>query len=82
MKLGGNYMNANKMLDAKGLACPMPIVKTKKAMNELNTGDVLEIHATDKGAKSDLAAWAKSGGHELLKDAEEDGVLKFWIQKG
>ncbi|MHA6252711.1 sulfurtransferase TusA family protein [Oceanobacillus sp. CAU 1775] len=75
-------MDANKILDAKGLACPMPIVRTKKAMNELERGQVLEIHATDKGAKNDLAAWAKSGGHELLKDTEEDGVLKFWIKKG
>ena len=46
--------NANKVLDAKGLACPMPIVKTKKAMNELESGQILEIHATDKGAKNDL----------------------------
>ncbi|WNS79260.1 sulfurtransferase TusA family protein [Domibacillus sp. DTU_2020_1001157_1_SI_ALB_TIR_016] len=75
-------MNANKVLDAKGLACPMPIVKTKKAMNELESGQVLEIHATDKGAKADLAAWAKSGGHELLDQAEEGNVLKFWIKKG
>ncbi|MCP3030890.1 sulfurtransferase TusA family protein [Halobacillus sp. A1] len=75
-------MNSTKVLDAKGLACPMPIVKTKKEMKELETGDILEIHATDKGAKSDLAAWAKSGGHELLKDEEEDDVLKFWLQKG
>ncbi|MFT4413387.1 sulfurtransferase TusA family protein [Bacillus sp. UMB0728] len=75
-------MNVAKVLDAKGLACPMPIVKTKKAINELEVGDILEIHATDKGAKSDLAAWAKSGGHELLKDSEVDGVLKFWIKKG
>jgi tRNA 2-thiouridine synthesizing protein A len=75
-------MNATKILDAKGLACPMPIVKTKKAINELEPGDVLEIHATDKGAKSDLTAWAKSGGHELLKDVEEDDVLNFWIKKG
>jgi tRNA 2-thiouridine synthesizing protein A len=75
-------MNADKLLDAKGLACPMPIVKTKRAIDELNSGEVLEIHATDKGAKSDLTAWAKSGGHELLQDTEEDGVLKFWIKKG
>ncbi|UOQ91526.1 sulfurtransferase TusA family protein [Halobacillus shinanisalinarum] len=75
-------MEAVKKLDATGLACPMPIVKTKKAMQELNSGDVLEIHATDQGAKSDLTAWAKSGGHELLQDTEEDGVLKFWIKKG
>lgn len=75
-------MNANKVLDAKGLACPMPIVKTKKAIDELNTGEVLEVHATDKGAKSDLAAWAKSSGHELLQNKDENGVLKFWIKKG
>lgn len=75
-------MKSDKILDAKGLACPMPIVRTKKEMNELESGQILEIHATDKGAKNDLAAWAKSGGHELLTDAEEDGVLKFWIKKG
>ncbi|MBM7573268.1 MULTISPECIES: sulfurtransferase TusA family protein [Bacillaceae] len=75
-------MDVTKVLDAKGLACPMPIVRTKKAMNELESGQILEVHATDKGAKSDLAAWAKSGGHELLKDTEENDVLKFWIKKG
>ncbi|MCG3418397.1 sulfurtransferase TusA family protein [Oceanobacillus jordanicus] len=75
-------MEVKKVLDAKGLACPMPIVKTKKTMEELNSGEILEVHATDKGAKSDLTAWAKSGGHELLKDTEEDNVLKFWIKKG
>ncbi|MCA1030745.1 sulfurtransferase TusA family protein [Bacillus timonensis] len=75
-------MDVTKVLDAKGLACPMPIVKTKKAINELDSGQVLEVHTTDKGAKNDLTAWAKSGGHEMLKDTEEDGVLKFWIKKG
>ncbi|MEO2226145.1 sulfurtransferase TusA family protein [Priestia megaterium] len=74
-------MESNKVIDAKGLACPMPIVKTKKAMNELEAGQVLEIHATDKGAKNDLAAWAKSGGHELPQ-TEEGDVFKFWIKKG
>ncbi|OMP66293.1 sulfurtransferase TusA family protein [Domibacillus epiphyticus] len=75
-------MNSDKVLDAKGLACPMPIVKTKNEMNELDSGQVLEIHATDKGAKADLTAWAKSVGHELVNHAEEGGVLKFWIKKG
>lgn len=75
-------MNANKFLDAKGLACPMPIVKTKKAISDLESGQVLEIHTTDKGAKNDLTAWASSGGHELLKIKEEKDVFKFWIQKG
>jgi tRNA 2-thiouridine synthesizing protein A len=75
-------METTKILDAKGLACPMPIVKTKKAMNELESGQVLEIHATDKGAKSDLTAWAKSGGHEVVKHEEGNDVFKFWIKKG
>ena len=75
-------MNSDKVLDAKGLACPMPIVKTRKAMNDLPTGQVLEIHVTDKGAKADLAAWSRSGGHELVETAEENDILKFWIRKG
>ena len=75
-------MNADRLLDAKGLACPMPIVKTKKSMNDMETGQVLEIHATDKGAKADLAAWTKSGGHDLIQSTEENGVYKFWIKKG
>ena len=60
----------------------MPIVKTRKAMNDLQTGQVLEIHVTDKGAKADLAAWSRSGGHELMETAEENDILKFWIRKG
>ena len=75
-------MNADKVLDAKGLACPMPIVKTRKEMKELESGQIIQILATDKGAKADMTAWAKSGGHELLDTQEEEGVLKFWIKKG
>ncbi|MFD2682385.1 sulfurtransferase TusA family protein [Bacillus seohaeanensis] len=75
-------MEITKVLDAKGLACPMPIVKTKKAINELESGQIVEIHATDKGAKNDLSAWAQSGGHELVKHEEDSDVLKFWIKKG
>lgn len=75
-------MNSNQFLDAKGLACPMPIVRTKKAMEELQSGQILEIHTTDKGSKSDISAWVQKTGHELLKTEEENGVLKFWIRKG
>jgi TusA-related sulfurtransferase len=77
----GFIMESVKVLDAKGLACPMPIVRTKKAMDEINSGEVLEIHTTDKGSKNDLSAWVNSTGHELLKDTEENGVFKFWIKK-
>ena len=75
-------ITSDKVVDAKGLACPMPIVKTKKAMDELGAGQVLEIHATDKGAKNDLTAWARSAGHELLQDQEDNEEYKFWIKKG
>ncbi|MCC5889408.1 MAG: sulfurtransferase TusA family protein [Alkalibacterium sp.] len=75
-------MNADKVLDAKGLACPMPIVKTRKEMKTMNTGEILEVQATDKGALKDFQAWAKSSGHELLGTNESDDVLTFHIQKG
>ncbi len=52
------------------------------AINELEAGQILEIHTTDKRAKSDFPAWANSGGHELLKHEEENVVLKFWFKKG
>lgn len=75
-------MEITKTLDAKGLACPMPIVKTKKAMDTMNTGEVLKVLATDKGSLNDLSAWAKSGGHELVSYEENDGVLMFLIKRG
>lgn len=75
-------MNITKVLDAKGLACPMPIVRARKAIGEIETGEVLEIHTTDKGTVSDMVAWSKSGGHDLMEQKEEDGVYRFWIKKG
>ncbi|WP_453990113.1 sulfurtransferase TusA family protein [Bacillus nitroreducens] len=75
-------MDIDKVLDAKGLACPMPIVKTKKAIDSLESGQILEVLATDKGAKNDLTAWAASSGHELVETKEENGVLSFYIKKG
>lgn len=68
-------------LDAKGLACPMPIVKTKKAIKDIEEGQVLEVQATDKGSKADLAAWAESTGHQYIGTNEEDGVLYHYIRK-
>ncbi|MFB9758859.1 sulfurtransferase TusA family protein [Ectobacillus funiculus] len=75
-------MKITQVLDVKGLACPMPIVKTKKAISGLETGQVLEVHTTDKGAKSDLTAWAKSTGHTIVDFKEENNVFVFQIQKG
>ncbi|ASJ47225.1 sulfurtransferase TusA family protein [Bacillus sp. 22475] len=74
-------MNIKQVLDAKGLACPMPIVRTKRAMDALQTGEVLEIHVTDKGSVKDIPAWANKSGHDIVKHVEEADVLKFWIKK-
>lgn len=75
-------IKADQLLDAKGLACPMPIVRTKKAINTIEVGQVLEIHTTDKGSLADLTAWTKSTGHELLDSSEENGIFKFFVKKG
>ncbi|MEK3855675.1 sulfurtransferase TusA family protein [Cytobacillus sp. FSL H8-0458] len=74
-------LKTNSSLDAKGLACPMPIVRTKKAISNLNPGEVLEVLATDKGSKADIQAWAKSSGHQYLGTMEEGDVLKHYIRK-
>ncbi|KKB38063.1 sulfurtransferase TusA family protein [Bacillus thermotolerans] len=74
-------MTVNVQLDAKGLACPMPIVKTKKAMKDLEPGQVIEVQATDKGSKADMKAWAESTGHQYLGTIEEGDVLKHYLRK-
>ena len=74
-------IKADVQLDAKGLACPMPIVRTKKAMNDLTDGQVLEVFATDKGSTADLAAWAKTIGHQYIGTTEQGDVLIHYIRK-
>lgn len=74
-------VKVDKVLDAKGLACPMPIIRTKKTIEELEPGQVMEIQATDKGSTADLQAWAKSTGHTYIGTTEEEGVLKHYLRK-
>ena len=75
-------IQADEQLDARGLTCPMPVVKTKKAITNLEEGQVLEVQATDKGSKADLAAWAGTVGHQYLGTVEKDDVLYHYIRKG
>lgn len=72
---------ANQVLDCKGLACPMPIVRTKKAMDGLLPGEVIEMQATDVGSLADIQGWAKNTGHQYLGTLREGGVLKHFIRK-
>jgi TusA-related sulfurtransferase len=72
----------NKLLDARGLLCPMPIVKAGKEIRSLEDGEIMKILATDRGAIVDFPAWADDTGNELMEwHEEEDGVLVFYVRK-
>ena len=68
-------------LDLKGLSCPLPIIKTAKAMKELAPGQLLETLATDPGSISDFKAWSKTTGNPLLEATAVAGVFRFVLQK-
>jgi tRNA 2-thiouridine synthesizing protein A len=69
-------------LDATGLNCPLPILRAKKALNNLDSGKVLRIIATDPGSVKDFEAFAKQTGNELLSSTEEGGKFMFLMRKG
>ena len=71
----------NKTLDARGLSCPLPIVKTKKEIDTMTSGQVLEVISTDPGSKNDMTAWCNRTGNKLLDSSEEGGKFKFYVQK-
>jgi len=74
--------DATETLDVKGLNCPMPVVKTKGAIDDLDAGDVLEVVATDSGSMSDIRGWADATpGVELLGQEEGDGVFTHYVEK-
>ena len=72
---------AEKTLDAQGLKCPMPVVKTSKEIKGVSVGGILEVLATDPGSIADITAWAKSTGNELLEFAKDDSVFRFYIRR-
>lgn len=74
-------MQYDKELDVRGLACPSPIVQTRKALASLEPGQVLRVVATDPGATSDMQAFSEQTGHALLSSTSESGVLVFHLRK-
>lgn len=74
-------ITVDSVVDVTGLTCPMPIVKLKRGIESIDSNQILEIHATDKGTLNDLPAWSKNAGHTLLKTEQEGNVIKFWIKK-
>ena len=74
-------MEFQKEIDARGLNCPLPILRTKKALADMQSGDVLKILATDPGATRDFQAFAKQTANELLENSEQDKVITFYMRR-
>jgi tRNA 2-thiouridine synthesizing protein A len=78
MKIEINY---NLEFDARGLKCPMPVIKVRKILQSLKPGEIILVLADDPGAKRDFPAFCAQTGDEIIKSEEENGVLKFYIKK-
>jgi TusA-related sulfurtransferase len=68
-------------VDARGLSCPMPIVKTAQAIRAIGSGDLVEVLATDPGSVKDFAAWSRTTGNELIEQSVVDGVFRFVVRR-
>jgi tRNA 2-thiouridine synthesizing protein A len=75
-------LDFNKEFDASGLSCPLPIVKTKKALSGMTPGQVLRVISTDPGSVADMAAFAEQTGNALLEQGSENGKFVFYMKKG
>jgi tRNA 2-thiouridine synthesizing protein A len=74
-------MNFDKELNARNMSCPLPIVKTKKSLNDMTSGQVLKVISTDTGSVKDMAAFAEQTGNTLLSTVEENGEFVFYMKK-
>jgi tRNA 2-thiouridine synthesizing protein A len=73
--------NASKVLDLKGLPCPMPVVKMSQEIGSVKVGEVIEVHTTDPGSLSDFPAWAKTTGNEVLETRQGNGVIQIFVKR-
>ena len=74
-------MTSDRELDVKGLNCPLPILRTKKALSEMSSGQVLHVQATDPGAVRDFQAFAKQTGNQLLEFSDTGPVFEFYFKR-
>lgn len=74
-------MQFDRELDVQGLKCPLPILRTKKMLSEMSSGQVLRVLATDPSAAKDFQAFAKQTGNQLLSDTETDQVFEFYFRR-
>jgi tRNA 2-thiouridine synthesizing protein A len=68
-------------VDARGLSCPMPIVRTAQAIKAIGPGELIEVLATDPGSVKDFAAWSRTTGNALIEQTAEDGVYRFVLRR-
>ncbi|MBC8392119.1 MAG: sulfurtransferase TusA family protein [Deltaproteobacteria bacterium] len=73
-------ITSNETLDCRGLSCPMPLLKTKKAIKKMQTGQILEVLSTDPGTRNDLPGFAQKEGHEFLGEKDDDGFNRFYLK--
>lgn len=73
--------HVEKVMDLKGLPCPMPVVKISKGIKEVEVDQVIEVLTTDPGALVDFPAWAKTSGNEILKTVQDNGVIKIYVKR-
>ena len=71
----------SKTFDLKGLACTMPVVKVSKGIKDVEVGDVIEAISTDPGSLTDIPAWARTTGNEVIKTEQDDKVIRFYIKR-
>jgi len=74
-------IKADKVMDLKGLACPMPVVKISKGIKEIQVGQIVEAQTTDPGALTDFPSWARTSGNEIVETVQNNGVITFYIKR-
>jgi len=76
-----NDIETSKTFDLKGLACPMPVVKVSKGIKDVAVGEVIEAISTDPGSLTDIPAWARTSGNEVVKTEQDGDVIRFFIKR-
>ncbi len=82
VKTAPEGLDVVSVLDAKGLSCPMPLLRTKKEIGKIDGGQILQVDGTDPGSRNDIPGWCSRAGHEYLGEKEETGYISFFVQKG
>lgn len=77
----GEEIRVDRTLNVEGLSCPMPVVKTAREITQVPIGGILKVIATDPGSLSDIPAWARTQGHEVVKTEKEAGKFIFYIKR-